>query len=210
MTTRVTEKEFFLAPDRKRINPVLSAIVALVLAGCSHSTESAQFSMAPPPPAFDPAAEAQFGPPHITAFSGQSIAFPSTITLSDTGMPGQDAEYYAQRAALTSSTAETKKCSIKDRFDRDALVAYQWRQNRLGLRVKGINMEDQGIEEIKFEYKLRLQPHKTRKERCRYESGWQGLIGSGYNEMFLREKDTIWNQLDDITNQAEDAFDKLF
>lgn len=207
----VKEKLFSLAPGLKRINPVLIAAIALALAGCSHSDESAQFSMAPPPPAFDLVSDAQpYGPPHIMAFSGQPVVFPSNITLSDVGMPGQDAEYYAQQTALRESTTENKKCSIKDRIDRDAVLAYQWGQNRVGLRVRGLNIGGEGIDQVKLEYKLRLQPHKTRKEKCRYESNWQGVIGTSYNEMFVREKDTVWDQIDEFTGQAEDAFDKIF
>jgi hypothetical protein len=211
MRVRVTEKVFFLAPGQKRINPVLIAAIALAMAGCSHSDESAQFSMAPAPPAFDQSAGAQpYGPPQIMAFSGQPVVFPSNITLSDTGMPGQDAEFYAQQTALRETTVEGKKCSIKDRFDRDAVVAYQWGQNRLSLRARGINLSGEGLDQVKLEYRLRLQPHKSRKEKCRYDSNWQGIIGSGYNEMFVREKDTVWDKIDEFTDQAEDAVDKLF
>ncbi len=117
-------KGFFVAPGQKRINPVLLAALALALAGCSHSNESAQFSLAPPPPVFDPAAPAQiYCPAHIMAFSGQPIQFPSNIALTDTGMPGQEPDYFAQRAALSTETPE-KGCSASDRIDRDALIAY--------------------------------------------------------------------------------------
>ena len=168
--------------------------------------------MAPAPPAFDLSSDTQpYGPPHIMAFSGQPVVFPSHITLSDMGMPGQDADYYAQQTALRETTAESKKCSIKDRIDRDAVVAYQWGQNRVGLRVRGLDIVGgEGIDQVKLEYKLRLQPHKTRKEKCRYQSNWQGIIGTGYNEMFVREKDTVWDQIDEFTDQAEDTIDKIF
>ncbi len=143
------------------------------------------------------------------AFTGQPIMFPSHIKLSDAGLPGQEPLYADAKTALRAEQT-SKKCSIKDRIDRDDLIAYQWGRNRLGVDVDGINMRSTEMESIKFQYTLRLQDHKTRKEKCRYESGWQGMIGSGYNEMFIRQEDTIWKQIDKIKNDAEDALDKLF
>jgi hypothetical protein len=210
MRVCVVKQGYFIAPGQKRINPVLLAATMLALAGCSHSDESAQFSLAPPPPVFDPNAVVMetAGPPHLMAFTGQAIPFPSNITLSDSGMPGEDD--YAQRMGLTSSQAEEKGCRIKDRIDRDAIIAYQWDQNRIALNVKGINMDSDGIEAVKLEYKLKLQPNKNHKERCKYQSNWQGIVGSGYNEMFVREENTIWGQIRDVKGQVSDALDKLF
>ncbi len=206
----MVKKGYFIAPGRKRINPVLLAAIALAMAGCSYSSES-RFSLAPQPPVFDPAAVHAVSPepPRLMAFTGQAIPFPSHIKLSDAGMPMQDPVPVREGRALATSPNE-KKCSIKDRFDRSALIAYQWDQNRVGLRVKGINMEDRGISEIKLEYKLKLQPEKTRKEKCRYEASWQGVVGSSYNEMFLRKENTVWGQIDDIGDDVEDALSKLF
>lgn len=143
------------------------------------------------------------------AFSGQPIPFPSNIKLSDAGMPMQESIGFNERASLKVEGGE-KKCRIQDRIDRSALIAYQWDNSRVGLDVDGLNMTGGGLEGVMVEYKMRLQPYKTRKEKCRYESGWQGMVGSGYNEMFMREENTIWNQMDEIVNDAEDALDKLF
>ncbi len=143
------------------------------------------------------------------AFTGQPIMFPSHIKLSDAGMSGQEGFHPETKTALRAEQT-SKKCSIKDRIDRDDLIAYQWGRSRLGVDVDGINMSSTELESIKFQYTLRLQAHKTRKEKCRYESGWQGMIGSGYNEMFIRQDDTIWDQIDKIKDDAEDAIDKLF
>jgi hypothetical protein len=197
----------FIAPGQKRINPVLLAATVLALAGCSHSDESAQFSMAPPPPVFDPNTPA--GPPepqHLMAFTGQPIPFPSNIQLTDPGMPGQDS---MEQMGFTSTQTEEKGCRIKDRFDRGALLAYQWGQNRVALNVKGINLDSDGIEGVKVQYTLKLQDHKSHKERCKYDSHWQGIVGSSYNELFLRKEDTVWGQVHDIKTQITDGFDKL-
>lgn len=205
----MVEKGFFIAPGRKRINPVLLAAIALAMAGCSHSNES-DYALAPAPPAFDASAPYETAGPHLRAFTGQPIPFPAHIKLSETTTPADESLYTGTKAALRTEQS-SKKCSIKDRIDRDDLIAYQWGgRNRIGLDVDGINMRSTELEGFKLQYTLRLQPHKTRKEKCRYESGWQGMIGSGYNEMFLRQEDTIWMQIDKIKNDAEDAIDKLF
>lgn len=209
MSVCVVKRGCFIAPGQKRINPVLLAAIALAMAGCAHSDES-QAALAPPPPTFDvSAAHETFEPQQLRAFTGQPIPFPSHIKLSEGVTPVEDS-YYAGTKASLKTEQSSKKCSVKDRIDRDDLIAYQWGRNRLGLDVDGINMRSTELEGFKLQYTLRLQPHKTRKEKCRYESGWQGMIGSGYNEMFLRQEDTIWMQLDKIKNDAEDAVDKLF
>lgn len=203
------KKGYFIAPGRKRINPVFLAAILLAMAGCTHPEEP-QFSLAPPPPVFDPnAVETVSDAPNLMAFTGHAIPFPSHIPLSDAATPAQNIDNPADKTALRTSEEE-KKCSIKDRFDRKSLLAYQWGQNRVGLNIKGISMTEQNINAVKLEYKLRLSPEKTRKEKCRYESGWQGLIGSGYNEMFLRQDNTVWHQLDEIADDADDALGKLF
>lgn len=205
----MTEKGIFPAHGRKRLNPVLLAILALAMSGCSHSGES-QFSLAPAPPKFDPAAQSRYEETaHLRAFTGHAIPLPSHIKLSDAGMPMQESLSVGERAALKAEDSG-KKCRIQDRIDRKAVIAYQWDDSRLSLDVDGLNMSSTEIEAVKLEYKMRLQPYKTRKEKCRYESGWQGIVGSSYNEMFLRKENTIWNQMDELVNEADDALDKLF
>ncbi len=167
--------------------------------------------MAPAPPAFDPSAPYEPAQPtRLMAFTGQPIPFPSHIPLSDPGLTQPGGTTYAQRTALKAEGESGKGCRIQDRFDRGAVVAYQWGDNRISLDVDGLSLSSQEIEAVKFEYKLKLQPQKTRKEKCRYESAWQGMAGSGYNELFKRKENTIWNQLEKIGDDAEDALDKLF
>lgn len=166
--------------------------------------------MAPPPPTFDVNATYEPGvPSRLMAFNGQAIPFPSHISLTDhAGMPlSQDA--LGSKAALKTEP-QAKKCRIQDRFDRDQLIAYQWNGvNRLGLDVDGISLGSSELEGVKVQYTLKLQNHKTRKEKCRYDSHWQGMLGSAYNEFYLRKENTVWQQLDDITDDAEEAWDKL-
>jgi hypothetical protein len=92
-------------------------------------------------------------------------------------------------------------CSLSDRFDRDGALAYNFndRQTRLSLHVDG----DAGfggfeVEKVmlKFRYKFQKPAH-SRKDACRYPSGFQGLVGSGYNEFFRRRNNTVWDEISD-------------
>jgi hypothetical protein len=113
--------------------------------------------------------------------------------------------------SLTSEEKSTRKCRIQHRFDRKAMLAYEWDRSRIALDVNGINIggsdDDQGF---RLEYRIKLSPEKTKVEKCRYASRWQGLIGSSYNEFFIREEDTVWQELreirNDVTHYIDDAF----
>lgn len=108
------------------------------------------------------------------------------------------------------ATSSSKKCGIRDRFDRKAVLAYEWGRNRMALDVDGINLGSGSKRSLRLEYKINLHPEKTRKQRCRYSSSWQGLIGSGYNEFFIRKDDTVWGELKDIKKQTMHYVDSMF
>lgn len=97
-------------------------------------------------------------------------------------------------------------CSIKDRFDRTETIAYQWGQNRLGFTYDTSGTDFQGAF---LRYRLKFQPHKTSKERCKYPAAWQGLVGSAYNEFYLRENNTVWQDLKVLRLDAESRLDTL-
>lgn len=98
-------------------------------------------------------------------------------------------------------------CHIKDRFDRKAVLAYQWGRNRIGLDIDGIGYDSMDLEEIKMTYRLRLQNHKRKKEKCRYNSSWQGMIGSSINEFYKREDDTVMQRFDALKKAVKNRMD---
>jgi hypothetical protein len=210
MRVCVVKTGYFIAPGQKRMITVLLALSALAVAGCSHSNSEAQFSMAPPPPKFDVNTTQASDMPRLMAFNGQAIPFPSHISLSSEKMPLQEQlNMHGVRKALKAEEERGKNCRFQDRFDRTELIAYQWDgRNRLGVDVEGVGFGD-SVEGVKLQYTLKLQNHQNRKEKCRYDSQWQGLIGSSYNEFFLRKENTVWQQLEDITDDAEEAWEKL-
>lgn len=114
--------------------------------------------------------------------------------------------YAAYKAPLDDEQALPASCGLGDRFDRSEEIAYQWGQNRLGLDVDRAGASFKGF---MLTYRLKFQDHKTKKERCRYKSSWQGLIGSGYNELFLREKNTVWDELNLLEGDVRSRLDTL-
>jgi hypothetical protein len=87
-------------------------------------------------------------------------------------------------------------CSLKDRFDRDAVLAYNFddNQSRLSLHMA---TDGASVERVGLRFTYKFQSYKTRKERCRYQSHFQGLGGSIYNEFFLRQHNTVWDNIRD-------------
>lgn len=95
-------------------------------------------------------------------------------------------------------------CSIKDRFDRTALMAYNFtdRQSRLSFHmdVDGPRLSAPArleVNEVMLRFRYKFHPAENHKEKCLYPSGFQGWGGSTYNEFFVREKDTIRQELMD-------------
>lgn len=116
--------------------------------------------------------------------------------------------------SLNGSKKEKSNCRWKDRLDRDAVVAYEWSRNRLSMDVDGVNMSGDGEYGVYVEYRLRFQPEKKKKERCRYKSAWQGMVGTGYHEFFVREEDTVWQGIKEdvkgIQKKVTNVTDRFF
>ena len=108
-------------------------------------------------------------------------------------------------------------CRLQDRFDRREVIAYNFAdgQSRLGLKlgVDGFSLSDAGrfsVTEAKLTFRYRFEPLKKGREKCLYESPWQGLAGSGYNELVQREEHTVYEALDAEVNRMDDKLDSLF
>ncbi len=174
-------------------------LVILALTGCVTS-ESA--SLAPHPPRFNPYAPRE-------AITEMAI---EPASGSASGMEQQIAsdEDIDETLALSQETVP-EGCNVKDRFDRKAVLAYEWGgRNRVGFDVDGIGFDSLDVEQVKVQYRLRFQEYKTKKERCRYTSNWQGMIGSGYNELIERENDTVWQELKVIQKDAKNRWKTAF
>ncbi|MDH5721961.1 MAG: hypothetical protein OEY94_01395 [Alphaproteobacteria bacterium] len=112
-----------------------------------------------------------------------------------------------------SKNADKTKCNLNHRFDNDALIAYNWDRSRIALDIDGVGLDWDGFtdfEQVRLEYRLKFSPEKTNKEKCLYPSKWQGLIGSGYNELVIRKEDTAWGELREISKDLRKKVNSHF
>ena len=80
----------------------------------------------------------------------------------------------------------------------------------MSVDVDGVSFGGSGERAMRVEYKLRLQPEKTKKQKCRYSSQWQGLVGSGYNELIVRESDTVWDEVKNLRREVTQYVENVF
>lgn len=163
-----------------------SLLSLIVLSACATEKGSA------PPPSFHMEAketETRYAE-QIDVASLQSIE-PAAGTSGPEDYRAYNA-YQPYTAGAALEGRDTNNCGLGERFDHQALLAYQWGRNRVGLNVDRVNaksvdhVKNHEAEEVKMTYRIKLQNNKGRAENCRYNSSWQGLIGSGYNEFYLR------------------------
>lgn len=116
-----------------------------------------------------------------------------------------DPESLKNPAKVGLSEDESKQlgCNIRDRFDRTATLAYNFddEQSRLSFHL-GVNGPSLGSPTelefksvlVRFTHKF-SKPPEGRREKCRFQSNVQGLVGSAYNEFFVRNNFTVWQEL---------------
>jgi hypothetical protein len=123
---------------------------------------------------------------------------------------GLTAEYYdpeskknPAKVGLSEDESKQLGCNIRDRFDRAATLAYNFddQQSRVSLHLglNGPSLGDPSQMEFKsvlvrFTHKF-SKPPESKREKCRFQSNFQGLIGSAYNEFFVRNNFTVWHEL---------------
>lgn len=166
---------------RHRLKKFGCLLIMLTASACTTSAEHHSHPLAAPP-SFD----AAYTVPD-THYNMNIVPVRSDVLAALDSDPNVPSGF--NDTPVNVSAAEGANCNIQDRFDRNALIAYEWgqnTQNRLGLDVDGIGWGGGEIEQVKLQYTFRLQPERPKKMGCRYTSGWQGMVGSGYNEMFMR------------------------
>ena len=115
------------------------------------------------------------------------------------------------KLGLSADESKALGCDIQDRFDRGATLAYNFddHQSRLALHlnIEGpslSNLSQIQINSVMLRFTHHFQkPAEHKKEKCRIPSNIQGIIGSGYNELFLRNNFTIWTDLRNRLNLAQ-------
>jgi|GEM_PF-1827532 len=189
-----------------RLKKVGYLLILLTATACTTSAEHHTNPLAAPP-TFDVA--------HATPYTHHKTSSTSAENEQNIAAnePVLGASYSEPDKQLSLSAAEGVNCNIKDRFDRKAVLAYEWgrhTRSRLGLDVDGVGFGSD-FEGVKLQYTLRLQSEKPRKMACRYKSEWQGMIGSGYNEMFLRpEHEGAKADFRELRHDVEDRWDMIW
>lgn len=122
------------------------------------------------------------------------------LTIAD-----YDPTYKDNPAKLGLSEDQSKAlgCSLGDRFDRGATIAYNFDDNQtqvaLNLSIAGPKFSDPTRLEfnsvlLRYTHKF-SKPPPSKREKCRFQSSFQGLVGSAYNEFFVRNSYTVWKEL---------------
>lgn len=214
-------KTWFLIPfeyskGQEFFNKLVFCISILALSGCVTTGKSKPLAPLPPKvlssslskqPSHVPYQPHYFSAPMQTDLLSIDNA-PITDNILDKNVQGNAVSLPSNASA--GVFVSPNKCSLNDRFDRKAVVAYEWGRSRLSLDVDGVNFGGGDERAVHLQYKIRLQPEKTKKQRCRYSSSWQGLVGSGYNELFVRKEDTVWAEIRDVKKSASQYMDNFF
>ena len=104
---------------------------------------------------------------------------------------------------LSEDQSRALGCNIGDRFDRGATLAYNFDDNQtrvaFNLSLDGPKLSDPSRLEvnsamIRYTHKF-SKPPANKREKCRFQSSFQGLVGSAYNELFIRNTFTVWKEL---------------
>ncbi|MGH1456995.1 MAG: hypothetical protein ACRBDI_09460 [Alphaproteobacteria bacterium] len=176
------------------------------ISGCITSDHSAPLAPSPPDRVFLSQNIIEQNKQAVSQYDGDAVSDNSHLSpmlqnlmaqgvVSNQGGLGDGDSSVSEALGLKKVEKTEYKCRLKDRFDRKAVIAYEWDRSRLSMDVDGINMSGDGEYGARLEYKLRFQPEKRPKELCRYASSWQGMIGSGYNEFFVREDGRVLEEI---------------
>jgi hypothetical protein len=122
------------------------------------------------------------------------------LSVSDYDPKYRDAQ---AKLGLSEDQSRALGCNIGDRFDRGATLAYNFDDNQtriaLNLSLAGPTLSDPTHLELnsvllRYTHKF-SKPPVSRREKCRFQSSFQGLVGSAYNELFIRNSYTVWKEL---------------
>lgn len=173
----------------RRLNWIALAVwmlgLAFLLCGCSTAPQSTR----------TPIDRLDFNTPLAAANSVQQGLSPSDYAPETSQNPA--------KLGLSEDAAKSLGCNIRDRFDSGAALAYNFddRQSRLALHLsmEGPSFSDPGrlqLNSVLVRYTHKFsKPPQSKKEKCRFESNFQGVLGSAYNELFVRNNYTVWKEL---------------
>lgn len=109
------------------------------------------------------------------------------------------------KLGLSKNESKALGCDIGDRFDNGAALAYNFANQKsrlsLHLSVDGPSFSNPGNLEfnsvlVRFTHKFQ-KPSKSEANNCLFPSKVQGILGSAFNEVFIRDNYTILDELKD-------------
>ncbi len=190
---------------------LIATFSSLILPGCVTSDTSAPLAPQPPEINITSIEDPRVTPHYFTdAAALDPVVTTTTVPDEDTGLQKRADAISSEAERVVRASVAKDKCRVQDRFDRKAVLAYEWGYERIGLDVDGVSFDGGDDSGVRLQYTMNLQRKKNGKQKCRYSSKWQGLVGSGYNEMFVRQDDTVWEDLRDIRKDVSDYVNDRF
>lgn len=176
--------------------PLLAMVALIIISGCSnnHKNLTTNYDRTPPP-SYKISDDFKDNNDIIITINKPKAKHNKKIILSN-----------------KSKKERKENCSIMDRFDRKMVLAFEKDNGniRYGFDIDGISHKSAKIENIMFIYRKRLNPSKTIKKSCKFNSSFQGLVGSVYNEFFIREQNTVWGDIKEIRQEIRHNLNLLY
>lgn len=140
-----------------------------------------------------------------TSSAGSAGGVQQGLSVTDYDPKYRDAQ---AKLGLSEDQSKALGCSIGDRFDRGATLAYNFDDNQtrvaLNLSVAGPKLSDPSrfeLNSVVLRYTHAFsKPPPNKREKCRFRSSFQGLVGSAYNELFIRNSFTVWKEIHNKLN----------
>ena len=161
----------------------------LLVSACGSAKKRADIVEALPPPNFD----------------SKELSYDHDPEIMERvqGIEIENVSGFPQEGLALNAHEVIKSCRIKDRFDRKALLAYEWSGGeRLSLDVDGLGIGSQKIDKVYLQYKISLQPELEKRDPCKYASAYQGLLGSVYQELVVHEGKHLSQEVDHIKSEV--------
>jgi hypothetical protein len=175
---------------KKGILPIMYLCCAF-LSACGNG-DRPHTSFVPPPPVLEQVAEA--------AGVGITIPVPfPEVRASERAAAARAGRPLPDPTALGFSANNPPipgDCSVKDRFDTTSALSFLSEDGRkelaLNVRTSGTSVN---AAMLRFRYQFDDAPRKTKgRAECRFPSRVQGLVGSAYHELIVRDQNTVWHQ----------------
>lgn len=136
-------------------------------------------------------------PPEHQRTTPNYLAESPRVSKTAISHPEAEVPGYSTRVFYSSDEAVIDDgCGVKDRFDSKGLLAYYSKD-----RTKRLSFHTGGFDEaiLRYSFKLRngLDKKDKKKMNCLYDSRFQGVLGSVYNEFNLREGDNAFDEMRD-------------